>query len=51
MTMTARELDAEYADELERCEVCGAYVAEIYLGGELVMCESCYVDPCDELDH
>lgn len=47
--MTARELEAEVADELERCEVCGKLVESDLLyrfsWTNVVVCEDCYVDP------
>lgn len=50
--MTARELEAEATDELERCENCGKLTDTVYCAPSfnlaaptVVVCEDCYVDP------
>lgn len=47
--MTARELEAEATDELERCEFCGEFVQsnELYAvsWANVVVCNDCYVNP------
>ena len=50
--MTARELEVEATDELERCEICGKLTDTVYCAPSfdlaaptVVVCEDCYVDP------